>query len=168
MKKDFSYKKDEISFWLRKIFGFKLPIKLDIVLDYFERKGIHGTSIISNPPLIALQLNKYRKSCVTIVLHELLHSLIREHRLLRTKKFQQRYFEEALLDYFVPYGILDEKIGLIKYLDIEKHQIEQDRLRPYASNESRRLLPLIKEYYKICGKETIWSFLKEKGILYHQ
>lgn len=164
LAQDFKSFEGKIATWLVRIFGVNLPRKIDIVLDRNKDKWSSGNSLRSDiGVVIYLQTKRYSKDKLAIILHELLHSLIREKGLIEKKASENNYFEDALLDYFVPNGILDKKIGLIETLDIEKHQKEQEELRPYSLEASRRLLPLIGEYYAICGEKTIWQFLKEKN-----
>lgn len=161
--KDFDDNEQGIGDWLRKIFGFELPGSIDIVLDRRHDKHTGGNSCKSDGILISLQLDGTDKSNVAILLHELLHSLIEKKAIIKRRGPENNYFEEALLDYFAPSGILDQRIGLVKSLDVEEHQKWQAKLRPYSAEYSTKLLPVIKEYYGICGETTIWQFLKEKG-----
>lgn len=160
--KDLEVYNSRISIWVKKIFGFNVPHKVDLVLDRSPLKGDRGASLLSNPSIISLQIYRYDKRIIGVLLHEILHSLIGNSANLKSKRARCGYAEEALLDYFTPYGILDRKIGLTNSLNIEKHQKEQERLRPYSAETSRALLSAIKEYYSACGETTIWSFLKKE------
>ena len=127
--------------------------------------GDRGTSLSSNPSIIALQIYRYDKKIIGVLLHEFAHSLLKVSMPPNLTELKSAFFEDALLDYFAPYGILDMKIGLIKSLDIEVHQKEQETLRPYSSGTSRMLLPIMKEYYPVCGEKTIWRFLKGRKVV---
>jgi hypothetical protein len=159
LAEDFKNHEEKIGVWLLRIFGFKLPGKIDLVLDCTHGRNSNGSCLSPNPSIVSLQIESYNNGYPGVLLHELLHSLIgKDGSIIGAAK----NFEEALLDYFAPQGVLDEKVGLIKTLDIDEHQKSQERGRPYSIEESRRLLPVIKEYYKICGEKTIWRFLEEK------
>ncbi|MEM3181036.1 MAG: hypothetical protein QXY86_01485 [Candidatus Micrarchaeaceae archaeon] len=163
--KDYTKYDMAASSWIRKIFGFRLPDKLDVILDITPFFG-QGMLISDNPPLVALSYPKYKTSNVSTLLHETLHYLIRKNGLRDKLLDSDPILEEALLDYFCPHGILDEKVGLLKHkLDLEKHHRQQVQQRPASKHLSDQLLPLLKEYYQICGTETIWEFLRRKNVL---
>lgn len=96
-----------------------------------------------------------------VITHELLHSLIDKYEVLAPN--DGSYFEEALLDYFCPNGILAEKLGLTKKMDIGYYHSRNTNMRPYSLEMSKRLLSHIEAYYNISPKETIWQFLSERG-----
>ena len=73
------------------------------------------------------------------------------------------YFEEALLDYFCPYGIISEKIGLIKRSTLKDYHQHNIKSRPYSAKISGVPLPIIKDYYKNINNSTIWEFLNDKN-----
>lgn len=150
---------------IRSAFGFELPDRINIVLDYaLEVHGSGGSSVSYTPPIISLQLNRYGKGAIGVMVHELLHSLIKKYRPLdETDRDVHTKFEEALLDYFAPDGIIDYRLGLIKKLNLEEIEKINGRQRPRAKEASERLLPYIREYNDIFGERTVWSFLKEKG-----
>jgi hypothetical protein len=145
--------------WIKKIFGFELPDTLNILLDITERNGRHGLFISTNPPTIAIQVDKndnLKNRFITPILHETLHVLLNQ---------REMGGDEALLSYFAPHGILDMKLGLEPEISIDELHRFQVANRLNIKPELDRLLPYIKEYYKICGEKTIWDFLKEKGYL---
>ncbi len=71
--------------------------------------------------------------------------------------------EESLLDYFVPYGILMERLGIYKKIKIAELYSKNITRRPYASSMPKRLLPYIEQYCKNHLNETIWEFLNKNG-----
>lgn len=163
IQKDFRKYEPEINKWLKKIFNFKLPGEANLILDYvpYGKKGFSGSAISYNPIIVSLEFSEYDKSMLGVILHEMLHSLISKDKKLQ-KFVNKKGYEEPLLDYFSPDGILDWKIGLINTFNIEKHQRKQEESRPYAAEKSRSLLPHMKEYYDLCGKTTVWKFLQNK------
>ncbi|MCL5239327.1 MAG: hypothetical protein M1286_02560 [Candidatus Marsarchaeota archaeon] len=166
MQKDLEANRKDMEEWVRKVFGFRLPQSIDIILNTapIARNFSNGSSVSYDPFIITLDFYKYRKSVLGVIMHEVLHSLIRKHKLLKEDARRgYRPFEEALLDYFVPDGMLAEKLGLVPKLNIKMLQEKSESNRRWASDESKRLLPAMEEYHKICGKSTIWSFLKKKG-----
>ena len=118
----------------------------------------------NNPVILGNIINGNYKSAneiIDVLQHELLHSLIFRQNSLKLK--ENNNFEEALLDYFAPFGMLSSKVGLIDNYNLEKQWKKANLLRPYASNESNELLPVMKKYQKVCGKMTIWAFLYKNG-----
>ncbi len=162
---DFKKHEEDIEVWLERIFGFKLPVEVNLVVDHYYAKNTGGSSLSSDPAIVSLRMREYANEYVGVLLHELLHSLVRKAKIFATSSMGNGSFEEALLDYFAPAGLLDWKAGLIASLDVIEHQRRCERLRPYASGNSRMLLPFIQEYSTICGEKTIWQFLKEKSII---
>ena len=150
--------------WMQKIFGFGLPAAIDVVFNPHEGVMCSGSSLNSNPTIIALQPNLKDKTYVSVLIHEILHAQIRRNK-QTIGALPKRPFEEALLDYFAPRGIFDEMVGLSKHVDLERHHERNSMGRPSAAQESRKLLPVITEYAAICGEKTIWQFLKEKKII---
>ncbi len=75
----------------------------------------------------------------------------------------REHFEEALFDYFVPYGILAEYLDLYKRIEMVDLCSRNMKRRPYASSMSRRLLPYMEHYFKNPPDETIWEFLNKNG-----
>ena len=166
LRKSAKSNEKEMAKWVTKIFGFELPQSIDIVLNTapIAQHFSNGSAVSYDPFIITLDFYKYRKSVLAVVIHEVLHSLIRKHRSLKEKpRNGVRAFEEALLDYFVPDGMLAEKLGFVHKLDVKQLQKKTEVNRRWASRESKKLLPTMEEYYKICGQETIWSFLRKKG-----
>ncbi len=160
------YKKleDNLSYWVSKIFGFSLPKQLHVILHVGPFFG-NGDYIYSNPPTIALAFDFYKDDVLGILVHEMLHYLIDKNGMKARLANIDANFEEALLDYFSPDGILDEKLGLIGKFDLDFHQRMQVSLRHASYQISERLLPIIKEYYKQCENVTIWNFLKSNHML---
>ncbi len=160
---DYAKFSNAISTWIEKIFGFKLPDRLDVILDMSPWFG-QGVFISDDPPLVAVSIEKYETRDIGILLHETLHYLMRRNGMSGKMQGIDPVFEETLMDYFCPYGILDEKIGILGHeMDIEGHSKQQIRLRPLSAQLSKKMLPLMEEYYRICGNETIWDFLRKKG-----
>lgn len=169
-------KQKEIKYWVKKIFGFELPRKIFIVLsEVYDPQRTQGGAMSHNPFVINLAFfYKYMERQVTsqaaVTLHEILHLQIQESKILKeeNKGYGSGDFEEALIGYFVPGGVLASKLDL---LDKTRKGVEngnpeevyeqyQDR---YFSKELKRLLPAMKKYYKVCGKITVWEFLNKNG-----
>lgn len=82
-------------------------------------KGSGGSGLYSNKDM-AINLciynqnpDEYVLDMIAIAIHEILHMLISKHNTIN-RKMDKDYFEEAVLDYFVPHGILSHKLGIIK------------------------------------------------------
>jgi hypothetical protein len=165
LPRDYANIEAKASEWIKKIFGFELPERLDVIFDINPRSG-QGLFISDSPPLIALSYPEYGISNVGVLLHEMMHFLISKNGMKARLRNADPMLEETLNDYFCPGGILDEKVGLLdKKMNLEAHQKEQVMFRPASRQLSDRLMPLMKEYLLICGDETIWKFLEKKGIL---
>lgn len=150
------------SSWVKKIFGKPLPDKVVVIpYGYPIPWSKSGTRLISSPVLIGMTTG-YRdyRSFFDVLLHEILHALVKD----RIRKPDRSWFEEALLDYFVPDGILSEKLGLIGKLDLGKHLERVVQSRSYAAEAARKLFPVIEKYYPICGQVNVWEFLRENGL----
>ena len=156
---------NKINTWFYKIFGFNLPKKVTMILAENYNSNSSAASFLTNNPIILGNIiNENYKSAneiIDVLQHELLHSLIFRQNSLKLK--ENNNFEEALLDYFAPFGMLSSKVGLIDNYNLEKQWKKANSLRPYASNESNELLPVMKRYQKVCGRMTIWNFLYKNG-----
>ncbi len=156
---------NKINTWFYKIFGFNLPKKVTMILAENYNSNSSAASFLTNNPIILGNIiNENYKSAneiIDVLQHELLHSLIFRQNSLKLK--ENNNFEEALLDYFAPFGMLSSKVGLIDNYNLEKQWKKANALRPYASNESNKLLPVMKRYQKVCGRMTIWDFLYKNG-----
>jgi hypothetical protein len=155
---------------IKQIFGFDLPNKIYIVINEgLYENGSGGSALYSSNNLaISLDISrnhdsdKYVLNLITVVIHEMLHTLISKHNVINRKK-DKEYFEESILDYFVPYGILAEKLGIIEKKSIIYYHECNVKNRKYSENISKKLLPVIEEYYKSKVTENIWAFLKKRG-----
>lgn len=151
--------------WIRRIFGFELPERLDVIFDIAPMMG-QGSCISDSPPLVALSYPEYGIQNIGVLLHEMIHYLISKAGMKERLRNSDPLLEETLADYFCPGGILDEKVGLLgQEMNLEDHQRQQVSFRPESKQLSDKLMPLMKEYLLICGDETIWKFLEDKGIL---
>lgn len=165
----FSAKRIEISEQLKATFGFDLPRSLTIALaqNFGPHSGSGSRLYYSEAEdecYISYRLGKEQdhKIYIGIVLHELLHCLIQKYGII-DKQNDKDYFEEALLDYFVPNGILSGRLGLSQEKDIVYYHNSNTAMRRYSTETSRKLLPHIEEYYKSSSRETIWQFLAKRG-----
>ncbi len=156
---------NKINTWFYKIFGFNLPKKVTMILaENYNPNFSAASSLTNNPVIFGSIINENYKSAneiIDVLQHELLHLLIFRQNSLKLK--ENNNFEEALLDYFAPFGMLSSKVGLIDNYNLEKQWKKANALRPYASNESNKLLPVMKRYQKVCGRMTIWDFLYKNG-----
>ncbi len=158
--KNFKKHETKINYLLNNIFLFNLPEEVNLIVDYDITTSFTGSSLSYDPVIISVQMPEYANKIMTISLHEILHSLINKNKTIPEDKYR---FEEALLDYFAPRGIIDEKLNLINNFNI-KERFEQIIFnRPYVKEEAQKLLPIIKNYYKVSEKTNIWKFLKKSG-----
>ncbi|MGC8572377.1 MAG: hypothetical protein ACP5LH_03820 [Candidatus Micrarchaeia archaeon] len=168
---NYDNKKDDIEYYFKNVFGFNIP-KIKIILYVVNSfQGSKGCSIPLNAKEIALvgyivnknDLINKKEDMLLIILHEVLHSLINSNNIINNKALNFRMFEEALLDYFLPNGILAPKLINNKEKDVNIYHKENVSFRPTSYDMSRRLLPVIEEYKnkKPFGVETIWEFLKK-------
>lgn len=151
--------------WIKKIFGKSLPEKVVVIpFGYPLTFSSSGTVLVRSPVVVGMTMGyRSEKVYLGVLLHEILHALVRDEMKSSRLPGASNWFEEALLDYFVPDGILAEKIGLFEKLDLEELKKKNLRCRRYAAGDSEKLFPIIKEYYEVCGKKTIWEFLRENG-----
>lgn len=163
LENDWSDNEMAIERLLKEIFGFSLPGKISIALSesYFHNGG---NCYSSDPIIIALYTNisknkkgaAHKVSQLALLLHELLHALIRRSNIVIDSK-EEREFEEALLDYFVPIGILAGRLGLIEKRHITEYRNINLKARKHFDKVSARLLPYIERYDD--RNETIWNLL---------
>ncbi len=153
---------------IKSIFGFGLPDKLYVVLNSnLTPYSGNGCRVYSSTSICAIGINipigtgrlPESKEYVFVLIHELLHVLIAKH----VKLIRKDYFEEALLDYFVPHGIITNNIDRSSNLSIEESFRINAQNRPYSIEISKKLMPVIKTYLDSGMKISIWQFLKENG-----
>lgn len=164
LRKMISTKGNVADKWVKKIFGKPLPRKVYVIpFENYSRSSTSGTLLIENPPAVGLGGNfRNSKHLFGVFLHEVLHAVV--DPIIREGNSS---FEEALLDYFVPHGILAEKFGLIKKFDFAAHKKKVLQNRKCSADESEKLASVMQEYRSILGKKTIWQFLQEKGFGYY-
>jgi hypothetical protein len=156
---------------IKDMFGFGLPIYTTIAISgafYTDGKHCSGSHLFSTPDNLFITLEvsynidmkRDMDTLFSVFIHELLHGLMGQKG-LRIKR-DGDYFEEALLDYFAPYGLLAQKLGLARVESAEKCYSVNIRNRPYSRTMGQRLLPYMKEYYK--GHDsTVWRYLAKRG-----
>ncbi|MDE1870331.1 MAG: hypothetical protein KGH71_05110 [Candidatus Micrarchaeota archaeon] len=173
--KEYKKNAERIEKHVMAVFGFKMPKSATIILsENWSPGSVNGGAMSSNKKnysvIFGMGIGEQHRSDFKIILgvfvHEILHKAIDMNGTLKEEKPGQRgreQFEEAVLDYFVPDGILSQKIGLVDQIEIEDCKRKMDRNRPDSKEISDRLLEPIREYYKSYGKETIWKFLAKRG-----
>ncbi len=123
----------------------KIPERL-VVLAYplLNEELLGLAKIIKGDPVIIIGLNeKEEKRIIAVFLHEILHILFELNNIELPPKFC-----EALLDYFVPNGLISLKLGLIDQNVFEyKIQSKLKRKSPRAKDDEyfyyfKNLLPL--------------------------
>ncbi len=153
---------------IKSIFDFDLPQELYIVINsnFTKNNGDGGGIYVSNK-ISAISLGiplgsnvlPETKHWIFVLIHELLHVLIRKNnKLLKTTD----WFEEALLDYFVPNGIISNNFNETK-LSVEESFKINIQNRPYSEKISKELLPIMKKYAENIEVKNIWQFLEENG-----
>ncbi len=156
---------------MKGMFGFGLPKSTTIAISgafYADGRRCSGGHLFSAPDGLFMSLEvsynleakRDMDTLFAVFLHELLHGLIEQNG-LRPKNGGD-HFEEALLDYFAPYGLLAQKLGLADAESAEKCYKINIRNRPYSGAMAQRLLPHMKEYYRRQGS-TVWRFLARRG-----
>jgi hypothetical protein len=155
---------NQIGIWMDRIFGFGLPERVEFVFNLHSEHFRSGSFLNSEPTIVSLQANGKDSGAISTLIHEILHAQISRNELLGDTP-QAHIFGEALLGYFAPDGMLDERIGISAHVDIDQIYARNSAMRPSAANASLALLPAMKEYYWICGTKTIWQFLTEKKLL---
>ncbi|MDE1804572.1 MAG: hypothetical protein KGH59_02190 [Candidatus Micrarchaeota archaeon] len=172
-----AYKKNakKIEKHVMAVFGFEMPKEATVILSETGSPGsVNGGAPSSNKKdysvIFGMGIGEGNKNNFKIILgvfvHEILHRTIDMNGTLKEGKRGERdraRFEEAVLDYFVPDGMLSEKVGLIKKREIEDYKRRMNLNRPDSKEISNQLLEHIKEYDKSYGKETIWKFLAKRG-----
>ncbi len=161
--------KDVFAKEIKKFFGFDLPKTLNITMNVTSHKnGGQGSELFATENNVAIQLGisygTNPKQDINIPLraitHELIHGLIEQNNQREAIAKYGEYFEEALLDYFVPDGMLAQELGLMKEkMTLDEICDNENEMRPYAAASSKELLPCIKEYSKN-SNTTIFEFLK--------
>jgi len=148
--------KEKIEDEVNKLFGIDLP-KIDLVTIIIQKSEplssyLYGGTYLDGMGVITLKiyndtdLNKEIPKIISILIHEMLHAAFDKSGIRNKLSHAQ---EEALLRYFAPNGILSLRLGLIKSLDLDKlYESESKTIHNSDdSDEFKKLLPYIKEYY---------------------
>jgi hypothetical protein len=161
----------ELATYFMKVFGFHIPRRLVIILAEnhlpYASSGRALPSRHSDTSLAGYLIGRkstgaHRHSSAVLI-HEMVHSSLFNHKIINEKESDSGMFVEAVIDYFVPNGMLAHKLGLVERLTIDGFHRRNVRDRPESKSMSERLLPAMKEYEKNFGKQTIWDFLSENG-----
>jgi hypothetical protein len=166
IEKYFNSHSDNINEFFGLIFGFQLPKNISFVIRKSYTNATYANMLTANPIIIGLSLNSgfNLPKKTSIILHEILHALIKiNNKINYTTNLQgsANLFEEALIDYFAPYGILTEKLGLTEQKEIDIYCMDAIRYRPKSKEISQELLPVIKSYYQSKFEQTIWGYLSD-------
>lgn len=156
---------DNANSLVKNVFGFPLPEEITLILaeNLDTEMSVTGGLILDKDPVLIGYSRSFHDLENTylpgIILHEMLHAIIGSNSLINRKTAKSRFFEEALLDYFCSYGIISEKLCLIKKASIDEYHRINVKNRPYTSNISNMLLPMIQNYYKNFENNTVWEYL---------
>jgi hypothetical protein len=154
--------KDKMEKRVQEIFRMQLPNKLVIILDeYGNKNNSFGQKLAVNRNIgvISYSMGRYvlkkdKNEPISVIIHELLHVLFSKYNVIKNT---DRGFEEALLRYFAPYGLLSEVFGF------QSHRMAGNYLEQITSvcsmETAQKLNNLMMEYTKVVGQEDIWSFL---------
>lgn len=162
-------KESEINDKLSEIFEAKLPERTTLILA--EKKGLNidlvvgGHALNADPAVIGCYLSnvehkdleRLSRETVRVALHELLHILLpRRYELIGV--YGHNLYEEVLVGYFAPEGILTERLGLSEPVSIEKIYEKMIATRPYLKSYAEMLQPAIKKYTAANGG-NLWEFI---------
>lgn len=159
MTSRFSMYKNRIDKCFCDIFGIEPPEAVNIVLcEGFNEDWVKGQMLSTNPITIGISVYTDIDNMLMVMLHELLHALLyRENMINYSAQKGAGAFEEILLRYFVPHGLLAARLG-IKNTGIEIAKEEAMRVEP---NITATLFNAIKTYDEAGQGETIWKHLKD-------
>jgi hypothetical protein len=172
LEKDWERQGHEAERLVRSVFGAKLPESITLLLTEFYGGGTQGGKICDDPVVLSYSRNVRdernktggnNNSWVPVLIHETLHSILGRNGLIQRRWMQGSSFEEALLDFFCPMGMLTEKLGFHERQTLEEYQKYNVRNRPSSKEMSDRLMPYMKKYHEMIGKMTVWEFLKGGG-----
>ena len=164
----FSQKMEEIEKSILEIFKMNLPKRIVIILDKHNIKtGSHGQKLAINKDMSVigyrigeLALKRDRNEPASVLLHELLHCLFSRYNIIADKN--KRQFEEAVLRYFAPYGLLTKRLGLEKP---NARGTYMDQLKGACSPEmAKRLNEIIPKYAEVADNEDFWEFLSKSEL----
>lgn len=152
----------------KKIFGFELPQKTTIMLSKcFGPEYIWG-STVTDFPIVSLYVGENRSMAdhAAIVFHEIIHSLIKSSGMRTTKGKKicdEEEFEEALIGFFLPRGLIAKELGLNGSTNIDEIMQKMHR-RSWMKGWDEKLAPAMKEYFEIWKTQTVWDFLRQKKL----
>lgn len=162
---------DRMRLWVGRVFGFDLPGSVLVIAD--TNDDIHGNQSGSyvaehgGIPVVGFlgpSANTTAQDIVDAMLHELLHAAVRQNRGIIPDL--ALCYEEALMDYFCPSGILSCKIGLTDRYDIADDHRMKMAGRPDSAGESAYLYGSVERYIRMLQADeevpTIWGFLEQE------
>jgi hypothetical protein len=158
-----------ISRFISSMFEVTLPDEITLILLEKESGGKNaatgGCMLCSEPLVIGCYVERTGdddtglvNSMLCILLHELLHGIL-PHKNFKGPHSSSNY-EEALISYFAPDGILAERLGLIRRKSVDEYFSNNFSLRPNLKGCATKLLPMIKKYYK-SGIDPVWKFVPQ-------
>jgi pyruvate/oxaloacetate carboxyltransferase len=161
----------KIAYYLDKVFGFPEPRRMLVILsENYAPESTSGWGLPSKDKdtcMLGYLIGKNRiseyKSALSVFIHEMIHSLLFKYKIINNKEKNSGMFEEAVLDYFVPYGMLTDRLELRKRQSVKEYYNANILGRPESKEMALQLLPVMEKYDKIFGKQTIWRFLSDNG-----
>ncbi len=163
-------KEDDINDTLDEMLGVKLPKQAMLILD--EKKGqpkdrvVGGQALNAAPVVIGCYLSHVKhddpdrlgKELACVTLHELLHMILpNRDRLIDT--YKSHLFEEALISYLAPEGLLTERLGLSGHKSVNEIYENNVAVRPYLKDYAKMLLPIMKRFDST-KNGSVWKFIK--------
>lgn len=164
----FSTNEKAIAEAFKSIFKFELPQKLVLIIDGYNPRSYsfgHKLAVNSDTGVIGYcmgsnVLKKDKKEPISVILHELVHVLFSRYKTIKRTAGSNAY-EEALIRYFAPYGVLTEKLNFYPHDEI-RHYLEQIKdLKSFPASD--KLFVVMKEYSEMPEGTDIWGFLSKKG-----
>ncbi len=165
----FHSKESEIRDNFSRMLEAKLPEQITLILA--EKKGfdndmvVGGHALNADPAVIGCYLShvahkdpeRLGRELLCVALHELLHLLLpRKSGLIGTH--DHNLYEEALVSYLAPEGILTGQLGLSEPISVDRTCERMVAARPYLKSYAEMLLPAMKRYTSANGG-SFWEFV---------
>ncbi len=153
----------ELSDLIKRIFDFTLPMSVNVVLcELYRAITSQGINLAYDPPIIGLSIPQdlQNNDIIDKFVHELMHIMMVKSKRLDYRKDGAKAFEEALIRYFTPRGIISKELKIERHTSLTKIRGEIRSSHRGQLFDFDNLMEIAEDYSKNISKQTIWDTLK--------